>query len=59
MGEGLNELRFTGTDGAIRIFYFFVQSKKIVFVHGFVKKQKKAPKKELDLARKRMKTMGG
>ena len=53
MGKGLFELRFTGTDGAIRIFYYFIENEQIILVHGFIKKTDKTPKRDLDLAYKR------
>lgn len=53
--DGLFELRFKGTEGQIRVLFFFVINKKIILVHGFVKKTQKTPKNELKTARERMK----
>jgi len=48
------ELR-RGSDGNIyRLFYFFFTGRKIVFLHGFQKKQQKTPKKEIEIAKQRM-----
>jgi phage-related protein len=51
--EDLYELRFEGEDGAVRIIYFFYVGKKIILVNGFIKKTQKAPRKEIELARRR------
>jgi len=50
IGEGLYELRFEGREGQIRILYFFFYMAKVIFVHGFIKKTKKIPKKEIEIA---------
>ena len=55
LGEGLYELRFTGLDGAIRIFYFFIEEYSIIFVHAFKKKTNKTSKKDLFVSYKGMK----
>ncbi len=55
MGNDLYELRFKGTDGAIRVFYFFMEARSIIFLHAFVKKSSKTPEKELSVALKRIK----
>jgi len=51
MGEGLFELRVR----ACRIFYCFKPGRTIVLLHGFSKKTQKTPKREIDIARTRMK----
>ena len=53
IGNDIYELRFTGIEGQIRVFYFFYFENKIVFTNGFVKKTQKAPKREMDLAQRR------
>lgn len=50
----LYELRFEGDDGAIRVIYFFYIGKKIILLNGFKKKTKKIPRKEIELAKRRM-----
>ena len=55
MGKGLFELRARGRDGIGRSFYCFVKNKQIVILHAFIKKTQATPKKELEIARKRMK----
>ncbi|MBN1870760.1 MAG: type II toxin-antitoxin system RelE/ParE family toxin [Candidatus Omnitrophica bacterium] len=50
------ELRFTGREGALRVLYFFIKDDSIVFTNGFLKKTRKAPRKEIELAINRRKT---
>jgi len=50
----LYELRFEGEDGAIRIIYFFYIGKTIILLNGFKKKTQKIPRREIELAKKRM-----
>lgn len=38
-----------------RVFYCTVVDRRIVMLHHFVKKSQKTPRKELDIARRRMK----
>ena len=40
---------------ANRIFFFYWKDDKFVLVHHYIKKSQKAPKKELDMARKKIK----
>ena len=51
----LYELRFESEDGAIRIIYFFYIGKKIILLNGFKKKTQKTPRRQIELAEKRMK----
>ncbi len=53
--EGLLELRLKGREGIARVMYCTVFRKKIVMLHVFIKKSQKIPKKELEIALKRMK----
>jgi phage-related protein len=55
LGDEIYELRFKGIEGNIRILYFFYFENKIIFTNGFIKKQQKAPKTEVDLAKERRK----
>jgi phage-related protein len=55
LGSGLFELRPRGKEGIGRVFYCFVMERRIVILHGFVKKTQGTPKKELNIARRRMK----
>ncbi|MBA3066203.1 type II toxin-antitoxin system RelE/ParE family toxin [bacterium] len=53
IGDGIFELRFKGKEGQIRVLFFFFHKRQIILLHGFVKKTKKAPKKEIEIARQR------
>lgn len=55
MGKGLFELRLKAEEGIARVLYCTVVGRKIVLLHQFVKKTDKTPRRELDLALKRMK----
>ena len=55
MGGGLFEIRAKGKEGIGRSFYCTLKGKEIVILHSFIKKSQKTPKRELDLAKKRMK----
>lgn len=48
--DGIFELRFAGIEGQIRILHFFFKDKRAVLTNGFVKKQMKAPKREIEKA---------
>ena len=54
LGDKLYELRLRGENGAIRVLYFFVEKRKIIFVHAFKKTTRKTPEKALKLAYKRV-----
>jgi phage-related protein len=53
MGDDLWELRSTLSSGIARTF-FTVYQKKIVLLHGFVKKSQKTPPNELATAKRRL-----
>lgn len=53
--KGLMELRVQFGGDISRIFYFTHVKNKIVLLHGFVKKDMKTPKRELDTALEYMK----
>jgi phage-related protein len=55
MGDGLFELRPKGKEGIARVFYCTLVGKRIVILHGFIKKTEETPRKELDIATRRMK----
>lgn len=50
VGDGIFELRFIGIEGKIRILYFFFHKNMVIFSNGFVKKSKKLPKHDLEIA---------
>jgi phage-related protein len=55
MGDGLFELRPKGKEGIARVFYCMLIGKKIMLLHGFIKKTQTTPPKELKKAIRRMK----
>ena len=54
-GGGLFELRLKGAEGIARVFFCTMIGQEIVMLHSFIKKTQKTPKKELKLAKQRMK----
>lgn len=54
MGPGLFELRLKAAEGIARVFYCTVVGQQIVMLHQFTKKSEKTPRKELEIARRRM-----
>jgi phage-related protein len=55
MAEGLFELRVKGKEGIARVFYCTIVQRRIVMLHVFIKKSQKTPKKELEIAKQRLK----
>ncbi|OHC72687.1 MAG: hypothetical protein A3H93_18575 [Rhodocyclales bacterium RIFCSPLOWO2_02_FULL_63_24] len=55
MGDGLFELRLKGAEGIARVFYCALMGRRIVMLHGFVKKTPKTPLRALRIAQTRMK----
>jgi phage-related protein len=55
MGSGLFEIREKGKEGIARVFYCALAGKELVMLNVFVKKTQKTQKKEMAVARKRMK----
>jgi phage-related protein len=55
MGKGLFELRLKAAEGIARVFYCTVVGRRIVMLHQFIKKSEKTPRKELEIAERRMK----
>jgi phage-related protein len=55
MGDGLFELRLKAAEGIARVFYCTVIGRKIVVLHQFVKKSDKTPRRELEVAQRRLK----
>ena len=52
--SGLWEMRLKGKDGIARALYFAASRQRLVVVRAFVKKTEKAPRREIDMALKRM-----
>lgn len=55
MGKGLFEIRAKGQEGIARGFFCTISKNTIVILHVFIKKTQSTPKRELNLAIKRMK----
>jgi len=55
LGNGLFEIRAKADEGIGRAFFCTMVGRKIVILHGFIKKTDKIPKQELDVARTRLK----
>ena len=51
--DGIFELRIIEGNDLVRILYFFENNKIIIATNGFVKKQQKTPRSEIDLAKQR------
>jgi phage-related protein len=48
------ELREESHTDIFRLLYFFFTGRRIVFIHGFQKKTQKTPRRELEIAQKRL-----
>jgi phage-related protein len=57
LAKGLSEVRTDLAGNRIARVLFFVEHGRIGVVHGFIKKTRKTPKDDIDLALKRMKEM--
>lgn len=55
MGDGLFELRPRGREGIGRALYCFLVDQQVMVLHGFIKKSQATPKRDLEIARRRMK----
>lgn len=51
LGDGIFELRAKQSTDITRVLYFFVVGHKIILTNGFVKKTKKTPNSEINLAK--------
>lgn len=54
LGDKLFELRWHDRNRQYRIAYFSVRNRKFLLLHGFVKKTRTTPDRELEIARQRM-----
>ena len=57
LGRGLWEVRSDITDGRIARVLFSVEGGRMVLLHGFIKKTRKTPAADLELAIKRRKAI--
>ena len=56
-GDGLFEIRARGLEGIGRAFFCTMAGRRIVILHGFIKKSQETPAIELKTARKRLKEL--
>ncbi len=54
LGHGLFEVRARGNDGIGRVFFCCLKERRVIFLHGFIKKTQNTPLKEIRMARQRM-----
>ena len=54
-GDGLFEIRAKGREGIGRAFFCTLVGRRIVILHGFIKKTEQTPRRAWDTARRRMK----
>ena len=54
-GDGLFEIRAKGREGIGRAFFCTLVGRRVVILHGFIKKTEQTPAKELRTARLRLK----
>ena len=54
-GDGLFEIRAKGREGIGRAFFCTLVGRRVVILHGFIKKTEQTPAKELRTARQRLK----
>jgi len=50
----LRELRITTKSGEIRVFYFAFADRRLVLLHGFVKKTRRTPIRDIEIAERRL-----
>ncbi len=55
IGKSVHELRFRDRAGIYRVIYVFIETEQICFLHAFMKKTQATSKKNIDLAKKRLK----
>ena len=49
---GINRINFSKS--VERLIYFFFTGRRIIFLHGFQKKTQRTPRREIEIARRRM-----
>lgn len=57
VGSGVSELRFKGSDGAYRVFYYLKSKEGILIIHCFKKKSQKTPLREIRQGMKNLKEL--
>ena len=59
LDDGIFELRVSFENRIARSLYFYESNRQIIFTHGFIKKEQKTPKGEIEKARTIRHTWGG
>ena len=57
VGKGVREIRIRDVTGAYRVIYLAKLADRIVVLHAFIKKTQATPKRDIDLASKRLKDL--
>lgn len=55
LGSNLWEIRIQSGTNIVRVIYTFTRGRRIILLHGFTKKTRKTPKRELTVAKQRLK----
>lgn len=50
LANGIFELRIQQSNNITRILYFFIRGRKVILIHGFIKKEPRTPRSELERA---------
>ncbi|KJK14707.1 type II toxin-antitoxin system RelE/ParE family toxin [Pseudomonas sp. 2(2015)] len=58
VGPGVQEIRIKCEDGAFRVFYVVNRPEAIYVLHAFHKTTQKTEKRDIDLAKARLKSLG-
>ena len=53
LADDLWELRVESRGNAYRVIYFFLTGRHIIFLHGFLKKTQRTPRREMEMAQRR------
>ena len=59
IGAGVREIRIRCSDGTYRVIYTLNIGNAVHVLHAFQKKTQKTPQKDIELAKKRLKEIGG
>jgi len=59
VGAGVREIRIRCADGTYRVMYTAKVRDTVYVLHAFQKKTQKTPQKNIELAKKRLKEIGG
>ena len=57
LGDNLWEIRIQSRSDILRIIYTFTKGRRIILLHGFIKKTQKTPRGDLVIAKERLKRL--